>query len=374
MQNDYLKFNSNGFSIKVESGKAYNYSLCPDNVNIYVDINASVLEIQDGSQTHPFSELRQAIAFAENKSNINVNIYLSEGDYGYQVTPLNSQFNRNLFMNKNNSINIYGNSNDRTKVKINGCWFRNANVVFHNLTIDSTYFHAIQTVNSTILLDNVLISSTETESTNTAITGTNSNIYCYNSRIEKTKNGIKLTDNSCINLCIFEFGELSGDYLQNNHNVIINTYQVTFDDLSQNRNFRNRFTPYPQPIRVYKNSDSSDYNTTQFNLNINMKNVNWMEIIYKDTNNNYNSTGKIYNPASKVIGLKSMNTDGVSFKCFSGKLTPDYTSDDTLCNLTLSNQKRVYIDTTNNNLSTNDGNYFHVSEIIVGMYNDILEV
>lgn len=376
MQDEYIKIRSNGNSINVLSGKNYELSMCPEENEFFIDINATKDNIQDGSEEHPFSEIRQAISIINNKANQEITINVADGEYGYQNEPSNSLTNRLVFSNKNNHITINGNLEDRSKVVINGTWFRNANVTLKHVSIDIDNFSGVQASYSNIILEDVLLYSKENKiSDKTAISLSNSTIYLYKTRLENCKEGIAPYDNSTVVATIVDFGYIADNkYIIDNHNANIITYNLNFDDNDAKYAFENRYSNYPNPLVIYENDDN-DFSKIMFELPVRMQNVKWIEIFYKNVNNKYSSTGKIYTPNWRSISLRSEKVDDKSISIFLASLDADISSADKTNIYTLKNQKRMYYDLSNSNyLTVNEGNYFHINKIVVGLKDDTISL
>lgn len=202
MQTEYIEFESDGKSLNCISGKTASFSGMHCLQSLYVDINASKNEIQDGTQEHPFSELMQAIGYIKNFPAGTYDIYLGDGNYGYshEAGPRHEKNSIHIRPNNSQLIIIHGNNNDRTAVILNGIIAYNANIRLLNLTVDNKVRDAIQLQNTTLYADNVLITCSDSiQSSHTGIlVQYGSNLRIQNSKIEYCNKGIRATSSSYV--------------------------------------------------------------------------------------------------------------------------------------------------------------------------------
>lgn len=199
MQTEYIEFESNGKVLNCLSGRTSSYSGMQGLTNLYVDINASLNEIQNGTEEHPFSELMQAIGYLKSFPSGNYTIHVADGNYGYSHEATGNEKNSiQIHPNTNQQIIIYGNSEDRTAVMLNGLRCYDANVRLYNLTLDSKLRDGIQMTNTSLLADNILITSSDTTvSSHTGILCQyGSTLRLINSKIEYCSKGVRVTTGS----------------------------------------------------------------------------------------------------------------------------------------------------------------------------------
>ena len=161
MQKDYITFVSDGHNLHCQKGKPFVVSNYYDrnNITLYVDINATSNAIQDGSQAHPFHELMQAIGSVKNYPYNVITIRLADGDYNVSHDNTGSIKNATVIQDCDNKlIFIRGNSNDRTKVTLNGLFARNTNIQLQDLTLYADDRIGFQVFWTRATLNNVLIS------------------------------------------------------------------------------------------------------------------------------------------------------------------------------------------------------------------------
>lgn len=172
MQNDYIKFISDGSGVECANGMNFPASGgARISTNIYVDANASSSAIQDGSQEHPFRELMQAITSLQSYPNSIVHIYLADGTYGvgHESTGTgNYKNNIRIALRPEIEVNILGNASDRSKVVLSNVYIYGSWVRFADLTINkdgddasstSNSHIGVSAYNSSVRLDNVHVTS-----------------------------------------------------------------------------------------------------------------------------------------------------------------------------------------------------------------------
>lgn len=212
IQTDYINFLSNGYSLDCLKGITSSFSGQTIGMDLYVDINASKTDIQNGTEDHPFSELMNAIGFIKNFPSGEYRIHLADGDYGYSheggVTHPKNVIT--IAPNNNITIIISGNSNDRTAVKLHQIRCQNVDVRLENLTVDLKDADAIGLVNTSMYASNILVTSSNNEqTTHTGITlQYRSNLYIQNSKIEYANHGIRVLQFSDLGYSNIEFANI----------------------------------------------------------------------------------------------------------------------------------------------------------------------
>lgn len=213
IQTDYINFVSNGYVLDCLCGKTSSYSGQKTNMDLYVDINASVNVIQNGTSEHPFSELMNAIGYIKNFPSGDYTIHLADGSYGYSHEGGVTHHKNVITISPNNNINITidGNSSDRTAVVLHQVRCQNANVRLQNLTVDLKDSDAIGLDNSFMYLNNVLITpSDSTQTTHTGIIAMyGSTVYIENSKIEYANQGISVKHFSKLGYSNLEFDNIT---------------------------------------------------------------------------------------------------------------------------------------------------------------------
>ena len=133
MSNDYVRFVSTGYSMFNKYGFEGAYSCREQNLNLYVDANASSLEIQNGTQAHPFEDLNQAFGYIYNYPTSNVTIHLADGTYNLETSETDTLSSLNSC-----TVIINGNSEDDTAVVLKSVLIKNMSVEFNHVTFNDT--------------------------------------------------------------------------------------------------------------------------------------------------------------------------------------------------------------------------------------------
>lgn len=291
MQTDYIKFVSNGYSVNCLNGITFNPSGQFIQQTLYVDINASKSSIQDGTQEHPFSELMQAIASVKNYPNAQITINVADGNYGYShEAPGTSLKNRILFTpNDNIRYIINGNSNDRSKVKLNNIMCESAYIRLNNLTVDLDTDTGLFMYNSTAYLNNVHITSlTNTQTTHTGVIASEGSRVCLenNCKIEYANQGLRVMRSS------------------------VATYKnLTFDNVSQNNILVD--SGYVPMVNIHgtttNNIDTLTDNFTRYK---------WLNIQFRDSDGHRNSI-YLHSPANGntiCVNVPYTNSQGITYE------------------------------------------------------------
>ena len=270
MQTDYIEFESNGKTLNCISGTTGSFSGKMGYLSFYVDINASLNEIQDGTQEHPFSELMQAIGYIKNFPSGHYRIYLADGNYGYshEAGATHEKNSIQIELDGNCVVEIRGNDNDRTAVMLNGMRCYGAHIRLFNLALDTKNRDGIQLMKTALTATNILITSSDPSQVHTGIlVQEGSAVKITNSKIEYCNKGIRATGASQV------------------------TYDnVVFENITQKNIDSNSGDSHIQ----YKDIKLSGEGSTVL-LKDDYKNYDWIEIVYR-TNDYIRNSVKIVSP------------------------------------------------------------------------------
>lgn len=165
MSDNYVRFISTGYSMINLYGNAGAYSCREQNLTLYVDANASSLEIQDGTQSHPFKDLNQAFGYIYNYPTSEVTINLADGTYNLETAErdtLSSLHSCNVVVN--------GNTSDNTAVVLKSVLIRDMTVEFNHVTFNDTTNPIIRLEHAHCKLSNCYITSSSTVARGVVIT------------------------------------------------------------------------------------------------------------------------------------------------------------------------------------------------------------
>ena len=303
MESDYIKFISDGSSVKCISGIPYDLSKGAIWKSVYVNSNVNLNEIQDGTQEHPFSNLNSALDVIDKTTNYHIDIYLSDGDYNVLDGGLaNNNKRKTVFNTGNNRIRVHGNSNDRTKVKLSQTLIKYSNVRLENLTINLDTYNdtaGLYVENSNVILNNVLIDSVENNLINCDGIGISDQSQLWingNSRINNCNRCIVGSD-STIFINSLSIGNFSNSEPIAIYRCFYCSEIINFDDTSKKLSFNKRNKAFNSPQTIFSGNAHPE-----ITLSKSATNYDWIEIFYKDGDNNYGSM-KIYEPNNKVVSI-----------------------------------------------------------------------
>lgn len=313
MQDDYVRFVSNGYNVQVKKGIASSFAMSNQTRNIYVDINASLQDIQDGSREHPFSEVMQAISQVEEFEGILTTIHIAEGVYGESITTqqLTSEKNR-ITIAKHSSIILTNDTNDNSKVVLNGVNILNGYVRLEKLTINNKNHDGIYCRNASVEVDNCIITNTDEElSTHNGIYARNSRVSIVSSTIDYSTPMIYVTQNSIITYKALTFGNNNSGGINNNKGFIYGN-EPTFENNTTKLSHLRQYTQKLMPVQIYYNN-TEEYNSTEQNYsnnsNINLDTFRYFVIEYTAQNSyKYFSSGEIISPGQNLIGIDAIYT------------------------------------------------------------------
>lgn len=379
IQNDYIKFTSNGVEMKNISGVSGAYAMTNQSRSIYVDINATNNNIQDGTQEHPFHEIMQAVGLAHSFKGILTTIRIAEGEYGYSLTTQDNTTEKNrITIAKHSNIILSGVENDNSKVVINGLSVNDSNVRCEHLTIDNSNHDGVYTRNSNIELNNCIITNPDSElSTHNGIYARNSRVSIISTTIDYSTPMIYANNGSVVTYSSLTFGDHNSGGITNNKAVIYENIPI-FNSLTTKLANLKQYTQKLKPVQLYYNN-TEEYSNTENNYSnnstINLSDFRYFVIEYTAQNSNkYYSSGQITSPGQNLIGLNAIYTQ---------ESTTARTDRLATVSVQLQNSKFVYseakatnirLDKTNNTIDTTmtDNRHIHVRRITGYMEDEVL--
>lgn len=303
MESDYIKFISDGSSMKCISGIPYDLSKGAIWKSIYVNSNVNLNEIQDGTQEHPFSNLNSALDVIDKTTNYHIDIYLSDGDYNVLDDDLaNNNKRKTVFNTGSNRIRVHGNTEDRTKVKLSQTLIKYSTVTLENLTINLDTYNdtaGLYIENSNVILNNVLIDSVENNLINCNAIGIGDQSQLWingNSRINNCNRCISGAD-STIFINNLSIGNFSNSEAISLYRCFYASEIISFDNEEKRLAFNKRNKLFNSPQAIFSGDTHPE-----ITLSKSATNYDWIELFYRDVNNNYGSM-KIYNPNNKIVAI-----------------------------------------------------------------------
>lgn len=367
MQPLNIKFTSFENNLTCDVGKPYNISKQLENITYYVDINASVNSIQDGTQEHPYKELMQVLPLIENSACIRATINLADGHYAISHETSEPAKNKVFgFTGLDTQILIQGNSSDRTAVVIESCDFYNSNIILKDLTVNAENGEGIYLRNSKCKLNNVLVTSIdENISTHSAlILRENSKVIIDNNTLFDYINQCIVATDSEIVINDLTVGENIGGtpFALSTDTNIVNIHTLNFSDADMKKANRINYGINNKPQSIYVDGTGSD----DINLIESMANVKWAQITAKSNDNVFVNSGKIYYPYGKIISLISSHV-GNDGNIYNKQCQVQISANE----IKVIKQKQIKID-TNNVVTVDSGDYFKIIRVEIGYDEPIL--
>lgn len=370
LQNDFIEFESCASAINIVSGIPYEVSGRTIDITYYVDNSVSSDTFQDGSQSHPFKEIMQAIAIIPNGKSTNVTINVAEGYYGnsHEIESGKNQ----IYIDSDATISINGVKGDKTKVKINGFNIYKSRVNLKDITIDVDNRDGIYNNGSYVTLNNVNIKSvTDTQSTNHsgivlrsgAYIVTSSNVYItqVNEVITGTNSFINVPNNT------LTVGSHNAGIL-NAGTCFKKIGQITFENSEDYKKFKLYFLDVASPISIMNPHDNFSPSVTTSRP---FSEFDYVDISYHSVDNEYGSI-RVYSPNGKSGRIVADHLGGNSTSPFLYNKTCKFSLSGSTLTLTWSVQETVNINTngvTYTLESVDNPTYFNIDKII-GHYKD----
>lgn len=299
VQNNYLEFESDGYSINCINGISSRIANRFISLTAYVDLNAPLTSIQDGTQDHPFSDINQALGLIPLIGEVKATINIADGDYttGTGLTPI-------VYSSKNVQITFNGNSSDDSAVKLPNISIENAHVIFNHLTICNDSNNAVDASNSQITFNNVNVTSNsgEISTKNGIYMHDNTVVYASNLLVDKSKVLLVIRSGSTFNCkSNVTLGSYSDTYsVQIDADCRLNTNgQINFSDSSDKYAFRLYNQRRRTPVQILTAHENL---ATSLTLLVSAANFKRVDIFYHSSDNLYNSVS-ILDPNYKATVL-----------------------------------------------------------------------
>lgn len=312
MQKDYIEMVSDGDSMTCVKGDHHVSSRGFEGKTVYVDINATADDIQDGTEEHPYHEIMQAIGNYPKATTTVLRIVLAPGNYCVSheagATWLKNTLNiRDLY------VQITTTAEDPADTTINGITLSNS---FLNLSGVTVYVdnHDFVAYNSRVLVRNCVITTSDglVSTTKDGIMSHESNIYIDNTTIENVNRGIAAITGSVIVAKNVTFGNLnSTTFIQKGKDTVLVDYGTSYANASDKYSDVKHFTNAIAPVLLYQSSDST--HPTSITINSDFSKFNRIRIDYV-TGRNTRGSKTIYAPNNKNFVLSDVahNADDMS--------------------------------------------------------------
>jgi len=315
-QPDYIIMRSDGSALECVQGRVFGTSDQSIDFTYYVDANASTAVIQDGTQDRPFTTVMQAISAIPYKVSANVTINVADGYYGNEHESESAKNRITFNTGRDVRITINGNSEDRTAVVLNGIYAVSSFLTLNNLTVDLDNQTGIMALGSTIQLGNVAIKSYADEMAenphSAILLRENSKLITQLNkpiRIEQcneciiAQSGSSFIANSTVEI---------GSHASSIANPQQGSYIITgdffaFDNSADKLSFGRYKRENSTPVQIMATHEAF---ADSVSLLRNANTVDWIEIFYRSKDNIFGSTGKIYAPNGKAVGVFVPNKGG----------------------------------------------------------------
>ena len=266
MQNDYIEMVSDGSTMTCVKGDQYVSSHSAEGKTVYVDINATGNDIQDGTEEHPYHEIMQAIGNYPKSTTTVLRIVLAEGDYCLSHEA-GANHQKNTLTIRDLKVSISASSNDPTATTINGIDVSNGFLSLTGVTVHVDN-HKFVAYNSRVLVRNCIITTSDGEitSTNNGIDVHESDVYIDDTTIENVNYGIYSITGSVVVTKNVTFGDLNSTaFVRNTNDTILYDYNTTYTNTADKYSDVKHYSHSIAPVLLYQSNDSS-YPTS---LNIN---------------------------------------------------------------------------------------------------------
>ena len=364
-QPNYNIFISNGDSINCLSGVVGSESSGVPSLTYYVDSNASVSAIQNGTSSHPFGGLQQALASIPRDGIKDVTINVADGSYCYG-DGVYDIFSCQVNVNKNIKVIINGNSADNSAVVINGIRADRSYLILQHLTIDIDNRDGIEAFNSYVQLNDVVIApASDTLKSGRKSLNLRGNTYCTNTgkvTLENAGTGIYLNNATFVSHAEVHLDNITQP-IDRAGDEFYSGLHFTFETASDGYYFPYKISPR-SPISILDNHE--EY-ATSLTTKVSMSDLSWVEIFFKSKHNRYGSTGKIYSPQNKYINLLESFTSSTPVTLSEARVK--------LSNKTISieSQREVEITSGGNTITTTTDS-FDIVKVIGSIGNDYVEL
>lgn len=363
MNNEYIKFVASQNNITCVQGNPIGLADQEIRQTYYVDATATNTAIQDGTPSHPFKELAQAISAVKKTNAQEITINVADGEYGVS----HETASRNvIYINTgmSNRVTISGSSN----TWINNFLVENSNLYIENVKIDLDNGHAIESSHCDIVLSGVTLTSKTstgsskyglylTNNTKCAITGASNIDYATDAIYCRSGSSVEMSANLTIG------ANVSGSIINRDttSKVITNDYlQFTDSDM------KNAFTRYGvnqyAPISIM--NPHTDYATT-VTMNKTAGTFDWIEIYLHTNDGKYYNTGRIYSPKDKIIGVYVSSTNNAGTHMYNKQCQLNISGS----NVTITKSYQTDIDISNNTMTVSadsGNNYWNILKIVGG--------
>jgi competence protein ComEC len=313
MQTDYIEFVSDGSAVNTVKGKTDILSEQWEQPTYYVDIATSTDSYQDGSETHPFKDLMQAISAIHAGKGVAATINLADGVYCVSKTDGELEKNR-CYINTGRDVivTIKGNANDRTAVVINGVFANRCNVSLKDLTLDLDQHNGLFVQGGTAILSNILITSLTSQfSAKSGIVAyENSRVVASNVRIEYANEAIIAKESTVVAADAIEIGAYQSSAISEwTGGIVITNDNITFDNSADKNAFTGWRIEPKAPVQIML---PHEFKATTINLAKTLAGFDWVEVFYSN-GGSLRASAKFYEPNGKTGSIQLMNryNDGV---------------------------------------------------------------
>ena len=298
IQTDYIEITSNTDTMNCSKGKAGCVSSSYSKIEYYVDINTNSNAIQDGSSSHPFKEISQAIGNLGSLPVTDVTIHVKNGYYSngidYGTSDSASYPKNNTSVQRPHNLYIVGESEQYTI--LNGLRLINANVKVEHCTIDTdNHNEAIYMLNSKLNMSECTVTSYTSTQNNKNGSYIRKSLACFeNCGFDYCNIALNIVEGSVVTTRYCNYGSNVIDPINNrghlrewgtneNTDIIIPNAK----DYSKLKNYGTYFSP----IILY--ADDPEFALSSISLNADIRNMNCIKIDYLDEDGVLNSTGII---------------------------------------------------------------------------------
>ena len=371
MEENYIEFESSIFNTICKNGKPFGTSNNNGGITLYVDINTTNDNIQNGSETKPFKEILQALGSIDFRKISAVHINLADGTYSSSfVSIVGTKNSAQIIDTKNVEVEINGNSSDKTAVTINTANVVNGTVIFNNLTIKGDNTIALQSRNSNIILNNVnIISNSEGTKYDGIVLRENSYLSGQSVSFNNLARGLILRTGSNMTLYNTTFGTITGNVIEKDNECISLLNNTTFTDESKLLPFKLSQSIHIDDDIVYNNNSGTHQGIT---LKRQTNYYDWIKIDYQDNEGVKGTTGKIATGSNntqiiKIPGIiQKLLDSNIVISQVTFQIQGQYVS--------FSDNRQTTITSSGTVSVTEESTYINITKITCGMNYEISKI
>lgn len=366
-QPEYPKFVSNGFALQCVSGVSRNVTNRFINQTLYVDAAADITSVQDGTEDHPFSCIKQAIGAVPKVGDVRATINIADGNYNETV---------DIYSTKNVRITLAGNSGDKSAVTIKNIVAYGVSLFLKNLTVYNTAKSGVEVNYAYLNIENVDIKSSDgTTSNNTSLIINNQSVVDAKSlTLTQSKYLMSIYNASVFNatgtVTLGTYSHTNSIITDNGARLYTNGW-FAFTDSAEKVKFTRWDNRTYTPVQIMSSHTNYSPNVSVVRTFADFK---YVEIYYHSSDNEYGYI-KIYEPNGKNARLRCDHVGGSDANPVMYNKSCKIALSGTSLNISMSVQEQININNDTVSWTMQDTpSYFNIDRIIGHYFDDSTDV